>query len=350
MKELPNLTPLRFFLALLVVLFHVPQFCENRGFPFVKDLSILNRGTEAVYMFFSLSGFLIIKQLYVEKSLTGTINLKKFYLRRAFRIFPLYFVVLLIGLVYYNYILPKMGFDFQSNYALWKGILLSVFFLPNIFTTLYSPGGIIEVLWSIGIEEQFYLLIAPLLAFINKSKIVAFLLTFTVLYFTLFFSGLMPELSQFAMLFFYFTFSGLIAILSDKINLNTPVKIALLLTTIAYFSTLLFSFSNTILFHLFSMVLFGFFLLSISQKPVFTIKNTFLLYLGKISYGIYMFHAIVMQLVGLLYLKIKIDLDYYPKFFLFLFLVIAITILVSAISYKYFETYFIKKKLNYKSL
>ena len=67
MKILPNLTSLRFVLAFLVVVFHIHQFFQNRGFPFFNHLAVLNKGDEAVWMFFSLSGFLIIRQLFVEK-------------------------------------------------------------------------------------------------------------------------------------------------------------------------------------------------------------------------------------------------------------------------------------------
>lgn len=348
MKVLPNLTPLRFILALLVVVFHVPQFCKNRGFPFFNDLPVFNKGTEAVYLFFALSGFLIIKQLYIEKNKTGTINLKKFYIRRSLRIFPLYFVVLFFGLIYYNYILPKMGFDFVSNYPLWEGIALSIFFLPNIFIKLYQPGGIIEVLWSIGIEEQFYLLIAPLLFFIRESKIILFLISFTLLYLILYFSGIIPELSEFSMYYFYFTFSGLISIISERVKLNTFFKWILSIVFLLYFLTNIFQFENQMYTHLFSMIFFGFFLQSISESPIYVIQNEALNYLGSISYGVYMYHVIVMQIVGFIYLKVPIHLDYYPKYILFLFLAVGLTIFISHLSFKYFESYFIRKKNSFR--
>ncbi len=85
MKFLPNLTPFRFLLALIVVLYHIHGFSRNQGIPFIDDFSFLQKGEEAVYMFFSLSGFLIIRQLYLEKMISGTISLKKFFLRRVLR-------------------------------------------------------------------------------------------------------------------------------------------------------------------------------------------------------------------------------------------------------------------------
>lgn len=77
-KRFPNITAIRFILALMVVLFHIALFSENRDFPFYNNLAIFHKGTEAVYMFFSLSGFLIIKQLFDEKKHTNSINLKVF--------------------------------------------------------------------------------------------------------------------------------------------------------------------------------------------------------------------------------------------------------------------------------
>lgn len=88
MKTLPNITSLRFILALLVVLFHIPQFFKNRGFPFFDYLPFFHKGTEAVYMFFSLSGFLIIRQLYIEKTNTNSIDLKAFFFKADLENFP----------------------------------------------------------------------------------------------------------------------------------------------------------------------------------------------------------------------------------------------------------------------
>ena len=76
LKRLPNLTGLRFVLAVLVVIFHIPQFFQNRGLPFYNDFAVFHKGSEAVFMFFSLSGFLIIRQLYVEKRANNTIKIK----------------------------------------------------------------------------------------------------------------------------------------------------------------------------------------------------------------------------------------------------------------------------------
>lgn len=353
MKRIPNLTSLRFLLALLVVIFHIPLFFSNRELPFYNDLPIFNKGTEAVYMFFSLSGFLIIKQLFEEKKLTGTINLKSFYMRRVLRIFPLYYLVLIIGLFYYQIILPKLGFQFESNYDLWKGILLSVTFFPNIFAT-FQPGGILEILWSIGIEEQFYIIIAPLLLLIPAKKTRTFLILFTIIYFIIYLLPSLPFLQKFKMLFFYFSFSGFCSIMLDNEKFRKfliIIKIPILIILIVYFTTSIFVNNfNDFFYHLIGTILLGLSISILSLSKINFLENKTLEYLGKISYGLYMYHSIVMQLVGFIFLK-YIPLLKLPNCVFILLsnlMVINITILLSHLSYKYFESFFLNLKKNFR--
>jgi peptidoglycan/LPS O-acetylase OafA/YrhL len=347
MKVLPNLTGLRFILAFLVVIFHIPGFCEHRGFPFYNSLAIFNKGEEAVYMFFSLSGFLIIRQLFIEKSESNTIDLKKFFLKRVLRIFPLYYLVLSFGLVYYRFILPSFGFDYQNNYDLLYGIFLSYTFFSNIFA-LYNPGGIIEILWSIGIEEQFYVLIAPLILLFPFKYITRFLLVFTVVYFALYFSKSITFLKDYKMLFFYFSFSGICSIATLKKNVNLKYfRYFVFALFIIYFTTSIFLNSlNTILYHLFSTVLFGLTISIFAEKPIRILQSKVLTYLGNISYGIYMYHAIMMQFVGFLFLKFT-AIDEIPSYFsiiIFNVLVLIFSIITAHLSYQYFESYFLNLK------
>lgn len=350
MKLIPNLTGLRFLLSFFVVAFHIPQFCQNRGFPFFNNLAIFNKGEEAVCMFFSLSGFLIIRQLYIEKSSANSINLYHFFRRRILRIFPLYYFVLTFGFIYYRFILPLMGFNYENHYDLIHGILLTFTFFPNIFAT-YSPGGIIEVLWSIGIEEQFYLLIAPLIFIIPFKKITRFLTVFTILYFLIYFSELFRFIRDYNMLFFYFSFSGLCAILTINFSIKLQnLRYVFLLLFVLYFTTsFLRNNLNGIYYHLISMVLFGMTLCSLAEKPIKLLENKLLNYLGKISYGVYMYHAIMMQFVGFIYLKsnLYLKISNLSSIIIFNLLVYISTILIAHFSFKYFESYFLKLKYKY---
>lgn len=351
MKKLPNITGLRFILASLVVIFHISQFCQNRNFPFFNKSPIFNKGEEAVCLFFSLSGFLIIRQLYIEKSVTNSINLQQFFLRRILRIFPLYYIVVSFGFLYYRCILPYFGFDYQNNYNLIEGVFLSYTFFPNIFA-LYKPGGIIEVLWSIGIEEQFYLLIAPLIFILPFKYIVRFLVLFTILFFTLYFSDLIPFLKKYYMLFFYFSFSGAcsIGLLNNKIKLQ-KFRFLFFVIFIFYFTTSIFknNFSN-VFYHLFSVLLFGLLICVLVEKPMQILENKIVNSLGKMSYGIYMYHAIMMQVAGFIFLKssVYLKISNLNSILLFNLLVFTFTISTAHLSYKYFESYFLNFK-KYKS-
>lgn len=332
-----------------MVVFHIHEFSEKRGLPFFDNWPILNKGTEAVYVFFALSGFLIIRQLFNEKRETNTINLKSFYTRRALRIFPLYYLILSFGFMYYRIILPYFDYDVENNYKLIHGLLLSISFFPNIFST-YGPGGILEILWSIGVEEQFYLFIAPLFLWIPKKRIVLFLWTFTLLYFLLFSSGFANFTSKYNMLFFYFSFSGLCSVLLTKERFKKmiqKIRYPVLLVFILYFSTSLFqTHIKGVAYHIFGVLLLGLSIAALSQKPIRALENKTMHHLGKISYGIYMYHAIVMQFVGLIYLKLfsRFEMHNILASIIINLIIIAITILISHISYKYYETYFLNLK------
>lgn len=348
MERIPNITGLRFFLAVLVMIFHVSEFCSKHTIPFYNSLPIFNKGYEAVCVFFSLSGFLIIRQLYIEKSVTNTISLKNFYKRRALRIFPLYFLILFFGLTYYNYLLPKLGYvgGYNTNYDLIEGILLSVFFMPNVFSSLYGPGGIIEILWSIGVEEQFYLFIAPMLLWLPLKKTLLFLLLCTIVFFFLYFGIEESILSKYNMLFFYFTSSGIVSLILLKKSPffeNKIVAFVVLLSFVSYFFTDVFSNSlSSMNYNLISMLLFSMAIGVLSCKTYGFLNNQFITYLGKISYGIYVYHAIVIQLIGLIYLKFfaNLGVNYYVTVVLYNIVVLIVTVFISHVSYQYFEKFF----------
>lgn len=354
MSKIPNITGLRFFLAIIVLIFHLSEFSSKHEIPFYNDLPIFRKGFESVCMFFSLSGFLIIRQLHLEKSCFNTISLGSFFKRRASRIFPLYFLILFFGLIYYKIILPQFGFvgGYNNDYNIFEGLLLSIFFMPNVFANLYSPGGIIETLWSIGVEEQFYLFIAPVLLWIPLKKQQLFLLLFTIIFFLVFFCVKGNLFSRFGMLFFYFTSSGLISLLLLNRNFcfkNNIFKFSSLSLFIIFFTTNFFiNFFQNASYHFVSMILFSTVVGVLSQESYFILNNKLITYLGKISYGIYMYHSIVIQFLGLIYIKIvsQINLNYILVIALYNFFAILISVLISHYSYKFFELNFINKSNN----
>ena len=345
---LPNITSLRFFLALLVILYHIPQFSANRGFASFADFPLFQKGAEAVYVFFSLSGFLIIRNLFIEKEKTGKISITDFYQRRVLRIFPLYYAVFIFGIVYYNWLLPALGMlPNEAGVSLWKQILLGATFFANVLAK-YQPGGIIEILWSIAIEEQFYLFVAPLLFLLPLKRIVLFLVGFTAIYFYIYNWNIWNFATENKLYFYYFSMSGFVAILHYRYPKIRGGTVLLLISAILFLS---YFFTNFWVEHLsvaayqfFGMSVSSLFIFSFINRPISFFENPALKYLGKISYGIYMVHTIVMQLIGLFFLKIHHYFSDLLFIILFNILVILGTVLMAHFSYKYFESYFLKQK------
>ena len=352
-RKFPNLDPLRIFLASMVVVYHVPAVSRTVGLPFFNLLPFFHKGSEAVFVFFVLSGFLIIRSLFIEKEKTGTVRIKDFYLRRILRIYPVYYLVLIFGFVFYHLILPYFNIPFDTSYNVWEGILLCVAFLPNIFQVLYDPGGILNILWSIGIEEQFYLIIAPIAYFLAKKRFQSFLLGFSIVFFLIYFFEPFEFFAQFYMLFFYFSFGGLLSVLNHQkqdgwLLFNKAGQFALYIIFLAYFLTDLFLLLPTPAYHFFSMIFFGLFVLNISRNPdpIIIIENANWNYLGKISYGVYMYHMIMVNIV-LFGMQKLLPVFPMPDFLTIIFInvgTMGLTILAAHLSFKYYERVFLNLK------
>ena len=137
MKRIPSLDGLRAISILLVVLGHL-AISNHAPAVFLRSYA-----SEGVRIFFVISGFLITSILCKEEARTSTIDLKTFYLRRAYRIFPAAFVFMAIMLVFY-------WRDFR-----WYNIVTAFLYLANFDN---SRPWFFGHLWSLGVEEQFYLL------------------------------------------------------------------------------------------------------------------------------------------------------------------------------------------------
>jgi peptidoglycan/LPS O-acetylase OafA/YrhL len=154
----PELDVLRFFAFFMVFLSHVVPgeeafYGQAHVPPRVADLIIgmSAGGAFGVDLFFALSSFLITTLLFRERTGCGTIDVSSFYVRRMLRIWPLYFAFLLIVSPLLHYILPdeNMPLKYILAYALLSG---------NWACVLWGyPHSVTSPLWSVSIEEQFYL-------------------------------------------------------------------------------------------------------------------------------------------------------------------------------------------------
>ncbi|MUO45405.1 acyltransferase family protein [Agrobacterium vitis] len=145
---------LRSLAILLVMLVHLPLNATPSLLVTVREYGWLG-----VDIFFVLSGYLIGTQLFKEVTRTGAVDFKSFYLRRAFRIFPAFFVVL--GL----YALVPVLRDNPAMQPLWKFATFTV----NLG---FDPreGNAFSQAWTLAVEEQFYLVL-PLLVLLLYKRI-----------------------------------------------------------------------------------------------------------------------------------------------------------------------------------
>jgi peptidoglycan/LPS O-acetylase OafA/YrhL len=151
--HLPGLNAIRFYAAFSVLIGHASNnFGEMRTQPSnyrLLDALVLDPQS-GVNLFFVLSGFLITYLLLREHARTGGVSVWRFYARRILRIWPLYYAVLVLGLV----VLPLViGPDYPLSALSWPKRVMLIVFLPNFLGEL----GPLSHLWSIGLEEQFYL-------------------------------------------------------------------------------------------------------------------------------------------------------------------------------------------------
>lgn len=135
--RIPSLDGLRAISITLVVLGHLGK---NGHAPLVFKSHYTDLGVD---LFFVISGYLITSILLQEHIQTSTISLKTFYARRAFRIFPAAFVFILIATAFYW---PQMR---------WYNVASTLLYVANFDGT---RPWIFGQLWSLGVEEQFYLL------------------------------------------------------------------------------------------------------------------------------------------------------------------------------------------------
>ena len=141
-QHLPSLDGLRALSIFLVLLGHVS---ETRGFPAI-DLQIGDYSHLGVMVFFVMSGFLITRLMLLEHGNKGLVSLRRFYERRALRLFPASYLYITCACL-----LSLAGVYHLRSTDIWHAITYTVNFLPQ-------RAKLIGHLWSLSVEEQFYLL------------------------------------------------------------------------------------------------------------------------------------------------------------------------------------------------
>jgi peptidoglycan/LPS O-acetylase OafA/YrhL len=348
----PGLNGLRFFAAATVVIMHIHNNMGVSGLAQLPAWPVLFKGLYAVSFFFVLSGFLITWLLLQEQQRSGRISIKKFYLRRVFRIWPLYFMVIAAGIFFYWRLAPTLQLTFESDYSHSLGILLYTFFLANLMNSLFHVGGILHVTWSIAVEEQFYLFWAPLVKGFHR-RLPALILSVTILSIV---AGMLNTLNVFhfskgiqsfigTLQFHYMGFGAGCAwllykhrerLLSLGLFRRPALQYVCLLLIGAFFFLYKKSVWGDVLIPVPLACLFGWLIINVSSNPkrVLNLDTRPLNYLGKISYGIYMYHMPVVYATAFLFQRTAWTGHsgwlYFPGYFT---LVFVMTGVVASLSY-----------------
>ncbi|MDN3658334.1 acyltransferase [Ferruginibacter paludis] len=349
---LPGLNGIRAIAALIVVISHITQlFKAHLNFSFPVYLG----GGLAVTLFFVLSGYLITYLLILEKEKFNTIDLKAFYLRRILRIWPLYYIMIIASICVMFFLYQQNLLSKNQNNL--NAVVLFVFFAGNIAESIYQLAFTpIGVLWSVAVEEQFYLFWPLLLKFCKPGINVffTFLLAFSILKIIIrvflsntFLSSLISLTRLDCMAIGAL---GACFVLDAKLFnkyvrryvFSKQVQVLSWAIAIIGFATLkmpLSIFSDD-----FYALFFVIIIINISQNKntLINLETKILNFLGRISYGIYMYHVLVIFVFQKIVYFPADNIFYY---FSNLSIILILTIIVAYISNKYIENYFLRKKM-----
>jgi peptidoglycan/LPS O-acetylase OafA/YrhL len=167
----PALDTLRGVFSIVVMLFHIVCMAINKVDPPSYAVAMrgpLGAGAFGVPFFFVLSSFLITNLLLQEREKTGRVDVPRFYARRILRVWPVYFAVLLGAFFVVEQIL-----GLHPHQEQWI-VPMTFFFANNLMPGQFGPSMSFAPLWSVSIEEQFYL-VWPWLARWSPPRVIAIL-------------------------------------------------------------------------------------------------------------------------------------------------------------------------------
>ncbi len=292
MKHIKQLDSLRGIAVLLVLIHHSPISS------FIPDIPT---GPIGVNTFFVLSGFLITGILLENRNkaeLLGTNKLvvfKNFFFRRALRIFPIYYLTLFLLFIFYS------GTD-TSKFTYYLTYTSNFYFYKK-----QAWDGMFSHLWSLSVEEQFYLVWPWAMLLINRKYLIHTIICFIVV-------GIISQYllwqSEFNTILTFACFDSLgLGALLAWINMYKPgwlpktytilciaapivfiTVIAEIITRNWYFLPLR---TGTSIFALWVITYVVYRYQTNKSKRFFILDNKILIFVGTISYGIYLYHRII---------------------------------------------------------
>jgi len=345
---IPSLNGLRAISIVMVVGSHLQSKPSIHDSKFLRGIGyfIFNGGL-GVNIFLVISGFLITKLLIDELTQTGTVSLRKFYLRRVIRIFPAYYFLLSV------YFLLQLAGYFHINLLAWISVLT--------FTKQFFINNTAELdhLWSLSVEEVFYL-IWPF-SFINFKRrsiqisVYIILLVAVIRIITTNFPAPSLSLTIFAradalligslIAIYYKQITQWVLARQWMIYLVVPVLLVSIFTYTYFFSRLSNSVGNEQVNYLLLRVAYGFlgseglvtnlligfivvFSINVRNSWFWLLNTSIMNHLGKLSYSIYLWQQLftadrevlnkmpIVVLLGIIYLIAYLSYEFIEKPFM----------------------------------
>ena len=353
----PELDVLRFFAFLMVFLHHAfphdPGFWTKLGIPLPLAHVLAGIGATGAFgvsLFFVLSAYLITELLLREKDLIGTLDVKSFYIRRILRIWPLYFAFLGLA-VALQWVVP--GQHVTLGAGLWFSLLAG-----NWFIVFHGfPSSVIFPLWSVSIEEQFYITWPAVVRRVSETGMLIFAIGLLVVatasrvylgmhhaFESDVWCNTFVQLDPIA--------AGILIALMLKGEIPHPSRLARAAMIVAGITalalgSLYFGIKNDplttarIIFGYPSVALGGTLLLLSVLRVRAGECNRVLVYLGRISYGLYVFHVLGLTISDL---TVRDHTANLLRYSMRVGVALTATILMAALSYRWLEMPFLSLK------
>lgn len=343
-----HLDVLRFFAFFLVFWQHgFANSFMHLGWDKATYYAFALTGGMGVQIFFVLSGFLITYLLIQEHQSCGEISIGAFYLRRIFRIWPVYYLVMFLGI----WVLPNLfsAFEFCGSY--WKNLL----FLNNFDKGADCNSPQVKIAWSVAIEEQFYLIWPLIFAALYRTR--ALLIAAIALLFAG--GACFIYLNQNDYYFhslgnIHYLMTGCaVAFLFPQVKTAlSQMKLVRMLilfsaVTIVVISRLYFDWWWSVLLP----VLYAGVIITLAATPNTVRSIPGLHILGKYTYGMYMYHPAILVFTKMLFDKMGWAYKNSGSVNMVMaILALIATVVISYISYVYFEKYFLRRKAQFSKV
>jgi peptidoglycan/LPS O-acetylase OafA/YrhL len=357
-----SLEALRFFAFLKVFFFHVPIQLDWPVLQYLK-----RGGGIGVDFFFVLSGFLITYLLVADKLARGQVGVRNFLIRRSLRIWPLFYVGVLLAFLLPDDLAARWGFHMMSGGYVpdWR---FSFTFLENYKMLLmdnFPRTTPLPVFWSLCIEEHFYLVWVLALFLVARRHIPTFLLACLPLAWAcryaepfVFPQNVSMETNDLFTHLDVFAIGGLLGywVATDYAGFSARVNglelgwryglIGLVLLAVVFQIDVLpyvpGSWFNVFRPSLVAALFASLVAMFLPAGSAIRLTNPVLAYLGRISYGLYVFHIIAIHTALQYCTNHGILIDTVGKNVLLTVGIFGATVAMSSLSFHYFETPFLR--------